>query len=1128
MKRLLSLLLILCLTLTAAATAESAGTQLPRVGDVVHGFELTETRDYPLVDAVILRFVHQKTGAELYYVANDDTNRAFDLAFRTEAIDNTGLPHVFEHATIQGSKAFPGEQMFFNASYQTYNTFMNAMTGQWDTSYPLASLSEKQLLALAEYYTDACFYPAIMENERIYRTEAWRYRMETPEDDLTIEGTVYSEMLGALTLEGMAGANAIRAAFPGSMVGNISGGDPDYIPDMTWQMLKDYHDTYYHPSNAIAYLYGQFEDYAAFLALLDSYFSQFDRREFLHDDPGYTPLAESVTISTPYPTEQGSNTEHASTIHYIFICPGLKDDTEENNRMNTLTDLLIHNASALNQRIQETFPYAGFGCYINQSGPESSIYFLLNHADPEDAQTFKTIVDEALADVAENGFPQELVDSVSTSLEISAKLIRETSDPVNNVLTPMMDYYIATGNPWGYPDYQDGLFSMDEWNRQGLYAQGVSRWLLNDAVTVLSTTYPEPGAKEAHDAATAERLAALKASMTDAEIAAIVEATNAEAPEDQTAESVARLKVVTVEDLPEELQTFEVRDETDENGIRHIDAPAAVEGISHANIFLDAAGLPQDDIHWFVLYTDLLGQLDTAAHTKAELAGLMNRYLYSGSIRLSLPRDGGDGCHPYLRMGWIGLDDDLAQGYDLMRELLFDTRMDDPAKLIEQVEALRAGMKAEITADPANTLVTRGLARGSARYAYSSYAGGLDYYAFLGEVERLLKDDPDAAMARLEGIRTYFNNRANAVTLCAGNEASIALNRRLSDAFLAALDEREIIPAEYDFPIPEKREALIIDSGIQYNMVVGGLNAVGLEDFDGSLSALNALTTDTFLVPLLRDRYGVYTPEALASEDYFMFYAYRDPNIAETFETLEQLPDLIREMALDQDTLDGYIMNAYSDYAMPVGALSGPVSAALDRLQGLDPARRLDWMRQLKALTPEAVRTDAGLYAKLLSDGARLTAGAASAINQNAGLYDAILNPFGAVDKTQTALADAVEGDPHYGAVRFAFEKGLMAPLDETTFGVDAPASRGDLLAAVNALIGGACDPEEALTALAGYGLVPADTDLGAALPAGEIQSLLAALTGSEVAPLVEPARPDAVTRGELAEALMAFSNGIE
>ncbi len=1090
-------------------------------GSVVEGFEVIGIRDYPLIDAVIYRFRHQKTEAELYYIANDDTNRAFDLTFFTRAIDNTGLPHVFEHATIQGSRKYPGEQMYFNLNYQTYNTYMNATTGQNFTGFPVASLSEAPLLKLAEFYTDACFYPIVMENEHIFRTEAWRYRLESVDAPLSIEGTVYSEMLGATTLQEQAVRNLICAAFPGSMTCNNAGGSPDDIPDMTWQDLKDYHDLYYHPSNCAAYLYGSFEDYTAFLRLLDGYFSSFEKREFNHEDNGYTPITEPVELSLPFPMESGTDTVHASRILYAFVCPGLKQKLDQELTLDTMTDLLCMDGSGLQQRLQEAIPYGIFTSYIEMSAPDDAIMFSASNVDPDDAETFRTIVDEELAKIAKDGFPRELVDNVSASLTISARLTRERSDPVERLFIPMSSRYADSGNPWDFPDYQDSLFKMSTWNQQGLYAQAVSDWLLDSKTTALVTTYPDPGAKEAHDIALADRLADIKADMTDEEIA---EAVNAESPEDHSAEYVASLKAVTVESLPEEAKLYDVTDVTDENGIRRIDALAAVDGVSQISLFLDTAGLSQEDIHWFSLYTGLIGKLDTEAHSKAELVNLYSRYLYNGSIYLSLVKAGKDGYHPYLCMNWIALDEDLEEGYNLMHELVFGTKVGDTVKLQELVQSVKADMKSMITLNPADTLVQMALARTDGLYAYNSYALGIEYYEFLSEVEQLLTDNPVTVTDKLQAIQDYLNNSTNAVAMCAGNETSIALNRQLSDAFFSSLDSRAIEPAEYDFSVPSRRTALIVDSNTQTNMIAGTLETTGLEDFDGHLSAVSSLVTDSFLIPELRDQYGVYTPANNVTENLFLLSTFRDPNVVETYDVLEQLPGLIAGMELDQETLDGYIMSAYSGFAMPLGELTGASSAALDALEGLDQARRLDWMRQLKQLTPDIVHADAGLYARLMENGARLTAGSASTINRNAGMFDTILNPFGVADNTQIELTDTPAGSEHYEAVRFVFEQGLMDPLSDDAFGVNEPASHGDLYTAVNVLLGGTKDAQEALSALSIYGLIDPMAELTAPLVPSEVWELLSVLAGEKLDSLVQTASPDAVTRGELAEMLKALA----
>ena len=363
MKRVICLLLTIVLLFSAAAcgTAGSAsGAKLPKVGDKVEGFVVRELRDFPLVGAKLVLFEHERTGAELMYIANNDTNRVFDLTFFTRAIDNTGLPHVFEHSTLDGSEKYPSKALFFNLSYQTYNTYMNAMTSALYTTYPVGSLSEAQLLKYADYYTDSCFHPTIMTDESIYREEAWRYRLADASDELSIEGTVYSEMLGARDLTSSAYTNILRAAFPGSTIGNVSGGDPENIPEMTWDGLKAYHDLYYHPSNCIAYLYGHFEDYTAFLKLLDEAFAPYEKRTFDFEDADYAPLTESVTVETPFPVENGSGTENSSDIFYAFLCPGLKENREEENLLNTLTDLLVADASPLMQSLKRALPSGSF------------------------------------------------------------------------------------------------------------------------------------------------------------------------------------------------------------------------------------------------------------------------------------------------------------------------------------------------------------------------------------------------------------------------------------------------------------------------------------------------------------------------------------------------------------------------------------------------------------------------------------------------------------------------------------------------------------------------------------------------------------------------------------------------
>lgn len=1119
MKRILALILALMLALGCVSALAEAMPQtdsvLPQTGDVVCGFEVKEIRDFPLVGAQLVLFEHQKTGARLLWVANEDTNRVFQLAFPTRPQDETGLPHVFEHAVLFGSEKYPATTLFFNIRNQTYQTYMNAYTTDACTVFPLASLSEKQLLSLADCYVDACFHPLIITQESIFKTQAWHYDLPDLDGELTYEGVVYSEMLGAMTLQRMALGNANGETFPGAALSYEHGGLPESIPEMTWEDVKNFHEKYYHPSNCLALLYGQFEDYAAFLQLLDDAFFPFERAEFAFEDAGYTPIAEPVVASFAYPMAEGTNVSHQSVVIYYILCPGLRDDPALESLVDHLCSMLNEKASVLNQSFVKAFPAGQVSCGRELAGPEDAICFTATGMNENDAEAFKALVDEAIKAVAENGFPQDMVDSAMASLNLSTKLISENTNPVEGVVYSLTYNYAVSGDPFSYPAYVESLSRIDDENQSGLLKEAAA-WLAARELYTLTITYPAPGLKEEQDAALKEKLAAIKAGMTQEELQAIVDETNAAPKEEDTSALMAKIKAVTVESLPEEVKTYAVSDSTDDSGVRHLEAIAGVDGIGQVRLMLDAAALPQEDIHWLRLFTRLLGEMDTDRHTKEELDVLISRYLYSNSIKVScLEID--DGVHPYLAASWIAADDDLAAGYDLAEELLFHTRFDDTEKLAKLVDAQKTSARAEINNNAYQIMLYRGLADRYPVYRYFSYMNYLEYYAFLEELEQMLSEAPEEAVRHLEAVQAFFANSAGAVAAFAGNEQSIEKNRVLADAFMAKLDHTEREAVTYDLPVPSQREALVIDGQIQFNSLIATEGDLGLDGFDAGLAAITTMVSDKVLVPVLRDQMGVYSPMNGVLDNGSMYLiTYRDPSVKETFEVYASLADRIAQMELTQDELDGYIMSAFSELAMPVGELSGALGAIIDVLEGNDPLRTLTYMRQLKAVTPESVKAAAEFYRKAWENGVRSTAGSIAAISANADLYEVILNPFNTQDSTKVELTDAPEGSEHYEGVRFVFEKGIMSALTEDTFGVSENATVGDMAAGIYASLGGpAGDPQGAVDWLAGFGLLDPATDIHAELT----EEMLCYVLADGLGVGISTDTPETiVTRGDLAD----------
>lgn len=991
MKKALAALLALLMIL-AAGFALAEGD--PAVGDVIHGFEVTELGTFDLVNADYVLLEHQKTGAKFLYLANDDTNRVFELTFATPAETDMGVSHVFEHATLDGSKKYPSKSLFFNLSYQTYNTYMNASTYNFMTTYPVASLSEAQLLKYADYYTDSCFNPMVMEDESIFREEAWRYNLDTTESPLTIAGTVYSEMLGSYTLDSAAIYNLNKTLFPGSTVGNSHGGLPSEIPNMTWEDITDYHTRYYHPSNSLAVLYGSFDDYGAFLELLDGYYSAYDKKEFVREDKNYTPITSAQEKTFSYGVEEGSDTIKGGTAYYGIVCENATK--EEIEALDLLTSLLSSDSSVLMQNLRTALPAATVSIYTQIDSPEPAVLFCATGMDEADAPVFRDTIDASLRQIAKEGFSQEMVDAITSSVNLEIKLIAESSSIGTDLIPSIAYYWALDGGIHGYMDYIASLDKFDDYAQSGAYGDVINKFLIDNPRTALTITLPVAGLKEQEDAALAEKLAAKKADMSALEVAEIVLASmpSDEADDGSAAQYVSQLQAVTVDSLPEETRIYTINDATGDDGVRRLDTVANTDGVGQALMLLNASGLPMEDLHWLKLYTELLGELDTSAHDQADLASLTTRYLYNGVIRVSV-LSGADKntAVPYVRASWIATDEDMPAAYDLVYELLFETKFDDAQAVRDYIASARNTLKQSFNEGSYEIQLYRAFAASDASYALFNYTSFLDYYAFLAEADALLESDPDAALSKLASVQERMHNMTDAVSAYAGSEESIALHRPVADGFLAKLDKEPITPATYDFPAIARREGLVIDSGVKFNLLFANYDELGLDGYSADLDVISALVSDAFLYPMLRDQYGAYSVFHAADERGMYIVSYRDPNIKETYDVYSQLPACIADLALDQETLDGYILYSYSYYASSEGELTGALNALMDHLDGLKQERKLDWMKAIKAVKADDLARYAEVYQALLDNGVRSTSGSRWAINGASDLFDTVLNP---------------------------------------------------------------------------------------------------------------------------------------
>ena len=1076
MKRILSLLLAVALvcSLLPGVFAEDGVYQ---VGDKQNGFTVMDVREFALLGADVITLEHDKTGALVMLLLNEDTNRAFDITFRTVAEDNRGTPHVFEHATLGGSEKYPSKALFFSLSYQTYNTYMNAHTYPIMTTYPVASLSEEQLLKLADYYLDSCFYPSIMTDESIFREEAWRYELTDADAPLTLNGTVYNEMKGALTLSSAASFNYYRTLMPGSVQGNVFGGDPEAIPDMSWQSLKDYHDTYYHPSNSLTCVYGKLENPAAFLALLDSVFSGFEKKDVsgLFTNSGYEPITEAQEAVYAYPVEEGADTANGSEVYYGFRCDNAS--MEELYAFDLFTSLAYSDSSVFMQRMKEQLPSAAVSCYVDY-GTVPSVVFSASGLNTEDAALFRQIVDESMAEIARNGFPAEQAEAMEAAYKLDILLMPETSNVGVNVVPEIAYFWAAADSLYGYMDSIDRMDYVTQYAADGTFCRLAEEYLVNNPIRALAVTEPVPGLKEQNEAALAQSLAEKKAAMTEEEISAIVASTNApEAEEVDTDAMVAELNAVTVDTLPEEYRIFDIQESRLDHGVRSFFVPAAADGMGKTMLCIDISSLPQEQLHWLMLYIDLLGELDTTAYSQAELDTLLTRYTNDLNLGVIMPLDDSEaGYTPYLQVSFNALDEDLLPAYELLAELLFYSDITNESRLKGAVSNLRVSAKQQINAEGFAVLIRHLFGSTDEDMACYDYLTGLPYYEFLCQVESQLALEPWPVVDQLGQTRSELYSMGHgAISGYVGSEAGREANETAVDALLKQMGFEERQRQDYSFAPAGASEGWILETNTNYNEAFVSWEELGLEKYTADWDVVCALVNDRYLMPELRDARGAYDAYLGCNEYGLYAYTYRDPGVKESFEVFSRLGEmLLADTGITQQILDGYILSSYSYYAMPNGELTDGFAALSNLLNRHPQEEKLEKMQAVKSVTVDRIPEYAAVLSRLMEKGVYATVSSASVINANAALYEKTVNPFGAVDASQLKLTDVDEAHPYFAEIRTAFEGGLMEAA-EGTFRPEDGLTLGEFSAALYALIGGAFDQEEAIATLNAYMILPAD-----------------------------------------------------
>lgn len=950
---------------------------------------------------IILR--HKKSGARVCLISNDDENKLFCAAFRTPPENSTGVPHIIEHTVLCGSRNYPSRDPFMQLAKGSLNTFLNAMTYPDKTLYPVSSCNDKDFKNLMNVYMDAVFYPNIYKYRQIFMQEGWHYEMDTPEDELKINGIVYSEMKGATSSPESAIWDAIsRSLYPDTTYGVSSGGDPKVIPELTYEYYLDFHRRFYHPSNSYIFVYGNCDMDERLAWMDENYLSAFDVISPNSDIARQTHfgITEPKRINETYSIGADDATDGKAYFALAALC-GSNLDVLDCRAWGILSDVLIYSPGA---PIKQALLDAGIGQDVFGGYDTHMIedYFsvIVKNAKAEDIDRFRDIVIETLKKQVEEGISEKALLACINRDEFYYREADYGGSPRG------LDYAANMLQSWLYDDnaafsYMHFLSDCEELKKRigtGYYEELIKKYILSSDHCVLVSSLPEPGLVEKNNAELKKRLAEYKASLSPEEIDHIVEETRLlreYQSHEPTEEELNCIPSLQRSDIPRETVPF-YNEERVVAGAKTVYHDVETNGITYLNVMFDANGLPKEYIPYVGLLGSILGKVDTAEHTYADL--VMDLKLNTGNLSFGAPvyhiYGKADEFRPMYGLYTKMLADKVDFALNIAAEIISTSKFEDTKRLREIIGEVKSHKQRDIMNNGHSVGVTRAISYFSKTYCYRECLSGIDYYLFLCDLHANFDEKADEIVTKLREVTNYLFDPERMILSLATDEAGYAAVESALPAFIEScrrLPRHDLgEPAVF---VPEKKnEGIRIPSQVQYVCRAGNLEAAGLT-YCGAMQVVRTAVNYDYLYQNIRVKGGAYGCGCGFSADNgnVVFHSYRDPKLAETEKVYEGIGEYVRNLKPTEAELTKYIIGTFSGYERPISRY-GKASRSFDAyISGNTYENVLRNRAEMLDITPEQFAAVGEAFDRVLAEGYRCSVGNEKNISDNSDMFDTLL-----------------------------------------------------------------------------------------------------------------------------------------
>lgn len=944
-------------------------------------------------DGFILR--HKKSGARIAILSNNDDNKVFYIGFRTPPEDETGVPHIIEHTTLCGSKKFPVKDPFIELAKGSLNTFLNAMTYPDKTVYPVASCNDQDFKNLMDVYLDAVFNPNITKYEEIFKQEGWHYELTGKDDELKINGVVYNEMKGAYSSpDEVLSSQIYRSLFPDNTYSKDSGGNPEYIPKLTYEAYLDFYHKYYHPSNSYIYLYGDMDVVERLEWLDKEYLSLYDYKKVNSEINKQPAFDEIKNVEAQYSITMDDSQENKTYLSYNRVVGDTLDEMLY-QAFDVLDYALVSSPGA---PVKQALIDAGIGDDVYGSydaGILQPVFsFVAKNANASQADEFESIIENTLKEVVKTGINKEALLAGINSSEFKFREADFGQFPKGLLfgLNCLDSWLFDDMKPFIHLECLGTFAKLRKAVDTDYFEKLIQEYLLDNTHGSSVTVKPKRGLGNEREEALAKELSDYKASLSDEEIKKLIEDTEhlkKYQEEPSSDEDLRKLPMLTRADMKKNAMPFSnIEDElSDVKVVRH---DIESNGIDYISFLFDAGDFAQSELGYLGFFTNALGLVSTEKYSYTDLANATN--IYTGGIST------GTASHPdikdrnnfvfKLEVKLKVLEKNLDKALELMEQMLLSSDFTDTKRLGELVAQIKARLQANLSSSGHLVAAMRSMSSFSRYALYQDELKGVAFYRSICRIEKELSESPKNVSDKLAAIAKKLFARNRMLISFTGNNEAYGNAKPSLEKVIAGFDKMSAIGNQAEVHFNTAKEAFIDASQIQYVAKTGDFICEGYE-YTGALRLLRIILSYDYLwinVRVKGGAYGCMNTFLRSGESYFV--SYRDPNLSDTLDVYDKIPEYIKSFSPDERDMTKYIIGTFSALDTPMNPEAKGSRSLSAYLEGITYEQIQKERNEILNAQPEDIRRLADLVEAVLKKDSICVIGNENMIKESAGLFE--------------------------------------------------------------------------------------------------------------------------------------------